>query len=142
MPVTDFQLDFRVDRPPLEAFDVISDVRGWWTGDIEGPTAAVGDVFEYRVSDIHRSTQRITDAVPGELIVWHVDDALLSFTADPREWVGTDIRFKLTPDAAGGTALRFVHRGLVPEVECYDACSGAWSHYVGESLRKRLEHEK
>lgn len=30
--------------------------------------------------------------------------------------------------------LRFTHDGLVPEYECYDACSRGWTFYIGESL--------
>jgi hypothetical protein len=27
---------------------------------------------------------------------------------------------------------------LVPELDCFDACSKGWSYYVGESLRRRI----
>lgn len=32
------------------------------------------------------------------------------------------------------TQIVFTHKGLVPEYECFDVCSNAWSHYIGESL--------
>jgi hypothetical protein len=33
------------------------------------------------------------------------------------------------------TELRFTHRGLVPAIECYGGCSGAWGYFINESLR-------
>ncbi|MEO6116190.1 MAG: SRPBCC domain-containing protein [Pseudolysinimonas sp.] len=125
---------FTTDRTPLEAFDAINDVRSWWTGDIEGDSRRLGDAFTYRHQDIHRSTQRVIESVPGERVVWRVENSFLNFTADPAEWDGTQIVFEITP-AGDGAQVRFTHEGLRPSVECFDACSSAWSHYVGESLR-------
>jgi uncharacterized protein YndB with AHSA1/START domain len=127
-------IDFTVDRPTHEAFAAITDVRGWWAGEIDGPTDVLGAEFTYRYQDIHRSTQRITELVPGKRVVWSVVDSRLSFVEDPAEWTGTEITFDLEP-VDGGTRVRFTHVGLTPEGECYDQCSGAWDHYIAAGLR-------
>jgi hypothetical protein len=132
----DFGLRFVAPGTPAEVAAVIADVRAWWDGDIDGPTASAGDVFTYRHEPEHRSTQRITEASP-ERVVWHVDDAHLSFVADPGEWIGSDIVFDLAP-TDGGTAVVFTHRGLTPAAECFEACSSAWAFYIGGSLRRLL----
>jgi hypothetical protein len=36
------------------------------------------------------------------------------------------------------TSLWFTHVGLVPDVECFGACSTAWLHYVNGSLRSLI----
>ena len=136
--MNDFTTTFTVDASPEQVFDAINDVRAWWTGDIEGATSALGDVFTYTHAPQHRSVQRITESVPGERVVWHVDDAELTFVDDRDEWIGTDITFDIAP-ASGGTELRFSHIGLTPGVECYDACSNAWGSYINGSLRKLIE---
>jgi hypothetical protein len=129
-----FTTTFTVDQSPDEVFAAINNVRGWWTGDIDGDAGRVGDEFTYRYEDIHRSTQKVTELVPGKRVVWHVTDAYLSFVKDKDEWIGTDIVFDIT--ARGDhTEVRFTHVGLVPEVECYDQCTPAWGMYVGGSLR-------
>jgi len=126
-----------VDQTPAEVFAAINDVRGWWTGEIDGATAALGDEFTYRHGDVHVSTQRIIESTPGERVVWLVVEAHLAFTADPGEWTGTEITFDIAR-AGGQTVLRFTHVGLVPQVECFDACSNAWGAYVSGGLRNRI----
>ena len=87
---------FTVDRTPEEVFDAINDVRGWWIDEVEGTTASVGDEFTYRVTDVHLSTIRVTELVPGETVVWTVLDNYMSFVEDQTEWIDTEIRFELS----------------------------------------------
>jgi hypothetical protein len=131
-------ISFTTDRSPDEAFAAVNDVRSWWTGEITGPTDELGAEFTYRYQDIHRSTQRISELVPGRRIAWHVTDGYLSFVPDKSEWTGTDMTFDLIPAAGGGTEVRFTHAGLVPQQPCYDQCAPAWNFYVGTSLRERI----
>ena len=134
-----------VDRTPQQAFDAINDVRGWWSGEIEGRTDALGAEFTYSYKTVHRTTQKITEFVHGKKIVWHVTASQLNFVRDKSEWDGTDIVFEIASkrDEAGEkTEIRFTHVGLVPTIECYDGCSGAWGFYVNESLRRFIESGK
>jgi hypothetical protein len=130
-------ISFTTDRTPEEAFAAINDVRSWWSGEIDGPTGELGAEFTYRYQDIHRSTQQITELVPGRRIAWHVTDGYLDFVEDKAEWTGTDITFDIAP-AAGGAEVRFTHVGLVPAQPCFDQCSPAWNFYIGTSLRNRI----
>ena len=135
---TDYTATFTVDQSPEQAYAVISDVRRWWTGDITGDSARVGDEFTYTYQDIHRSTQRVTELVPGRRVVWHVTDGYLNFTGDPGEWTGTDLAFDIAGED-GKTRVRFTHVGLQPASECYETCSNAWGFYVNSSLRSAIE---
>ena len=129
-----FTTTFAVDRTPAEAFAAINDVRGWWSGELEGNTDKLGDEFTYRYADVHRSTQKITELIPGERVVWHVLDGYLDFVQDKAEWTGTDIIFDIY-ERADKTEVRFTHVGLVPAGECFDSCSNAWGFYINRSLR-------
>ncbi|MGD0674430.1 MAG: SRPBCC domain-containing protein [Polyangiaceae bacterium] len=134
MKTKNFTTTILVDQTPQEAFDAINDVRGWWSGQIEGRTDALGAEFTYSYEKIHRTTQRVTELVPGKKIVWHVTDSHIEFVRDKSEWDGTDIVFEIATKGER-TEIRFTHVGLVPTIECYDGCSGAWGFYVNESLR-------
>jgi hypothetical protein len=129
-----YTIAFTVDQTPEQVFAAINDVRAWWTGTLEGNTDKLGDEFTYRYEDAHRSTQRITEFVPGKRVVWHVVDAHLSFVEDKAEWTGTDIVFDIARNG-DKTEVRFTHVGLVPDVECFTDCSNAWGYYVNGSLR-------
>jgi hypothetical protein len=130
-------ISLTVDQTPEEVFATINNVRLWWSGEIDGSTDQLGAEFTYRYKDVHRSTQRITEFLPGKKIVWHVVDAQLNFVKDKTEWNGTEIVFEITRKD-GKTELRFTHVGLVPAFECYGGCSGAWGFYVNDSLRSLI----
>jgi uncharacterized protein YndB with AHSA1/START domain len=128
---------FTVDRSPAEVFAAVTNVRGWWSGEIDGRTDEVGTEFTYRYQDLHRSTQKITELVPGKKVAWHVLDADINFVKDKKEWNGTDIVFQIAKKG-DKTELRFTHFGLAPSIECYGKCSGAWGYYINESLRSLI----
>lgn len=137
METKGFSTSFTVEESPHEVFDAINDVRGWWSGEIDGRTDELGAEFTYRYQGLHRSTQRITELVPGKRVVWHVSDASLEFVQDKTEWNGTDIVFEIARKG-DRTEVRFTHVGLVPRFECYGDCSGAWGFYVEDSLRRLI----
>ena len=133
MKTQDLTFSLTVDRSPDEVFAAINDVRGWWSGEITGDTDRLGGVFTYRYKDIHRTTQKITEWVPGKRVVWHVTESYLSFVKHKEEWTGTDVVFEISRKG-GKTELKFTHVGLTPEVECYGGCSEGWGYYVKEVL--------
>ena len=123
---------------PEAVYAAVTDVRGWWSGDIVGDTGRPGDEFDYAYQDVHDCRIRVTEAVPGERVVWEVLENRFSFTEDPAEWVGTRMVFAIEPQPAG-TTLTFTHVGLVEEHECYGACVQGWDFYIAESLRRLIE---
>jgi len=75
MKANDYMVSFAVDQGPEEVFAAINNVRGWWSQLIEGRTAQLGAEFKFHYRDLHHSTQRITELVPGRRVVWHVTEA-------------------------------------------------------------------
>jgi hypothetical protein len=132
-----FTTAFTVTQSPEQVFAAINDVRAWWSGEIEGRTDELGAVFEYRYKNFHRSTQKITELVPGRKVVWHIVESRLDFAKDKTEWNGTEVVFDIARKG-DHTEVRFTHNGLVPEFECYGDCSGAWGFYINESLRSLI----
>ena len=132
-----YTTSYVVEQSPDEVYAAVLDVRAWWTGEVEGRTDEVGAEFTYRHPPQHYSRQRVTELEPGRRVVWLVTDSRLSFVSEPAEWTGSEVVFDIAA-AGGGTELRFTHVGLVPDVECFGACSTAWLHYVNGSLHSLI----
>jgi Activator of Hsp90 ATPase homolog 1-like protein len=132
-----YTTSFTVSQSPEEVFAAINNVRGWWSGEIEGHTDKPGAQFLYTVKGMHRSKQKITEFVPGKKVTWHVTDAHLNFVEDKTEWKGTDIIFEIGK-TGGKTKLSFTHIGLAPACDCFDDCSNGWNMLVNGNLRKLI----
>jgi uncharacterized protein YndB with AHSA1/START domain len=137
MDSKNFTLTLSFEKSPEEVYAAVVDVRGWWAEGLQGPSAAAGDEFRYRHGPIHYSVHRVTEAVPNQLVVWRTLDAELSRMKDKKEWVGTEQRFEIERKG-DRTELRFTHVGLVPELDCFEACSRGWSYFVGDSLKQLI----
>jgi hypothetical protein len=129
----DFTTTISVDQSPEEVFDAVTDVRGWWSAEIEGSTSKLNDEFIYHYKDVHRCKMKLVEVVPGKKVVWLVMENYFSFTKDKREWIGTKVVFEISQQDKK-TCLRFTHQGLVPEYECYSACVNGWTQYIQHSL--------
>lgn len=133
MKASNFTTSILVDQSAKEVFTAITNVRGWWSEEIEGNTTQLNAEWNYHYQDVHRCKLKITELVPNKKIVWYVLDNFFSFTKDKSEWKDTQIIFEISTEN-NKTKLQFTHAGLVPEYECFDICQNAWNTYVQKSL--------
>jgi hypothetical protein len=136
----DFTTTLLVDLTPKEAFNVINNVRGWWTEILDGNSQKLDDEFTVRFGDVHMSKQKLIEVIPDKKVLWLVTDSKLNFVDNTQEWTNTKISFEIA-EQGGQTQIKFTHFGLVTEVECYNGCSTGWTYYIG-SLYKLLTEGK
>ncbi|NUS43189.1 MAG: SRPBCC domain-containing protein [Mycobacteriaceae bacterium] len=135
-----------VNRTPAEVTAAIGDVRGWWSANIIGDTAAAGDEFIFTDdSDYAGETAKekkgirfarfqLIEVSPGSRVVWHVVDSELTFVDDHDEWTDTTVVFDISA-TEDGAVLHFTHVGLsAGESECFEECSRGWTFYITKSL--------
>jgi len=137
-----FTVSLLVDRSPKEVFRTITNVREWWSGlyseVIEGATEKLNDEFTFQAGDgVHYSKQKLVEIVPNKKLVWLVTESELNFLTKKDEWNGTKIIFQISKKGEK-TQVVFTHEGLTPEIECFDACSGAWNLYLQNRFSKLL----
>lgn len=141
MTTKDFTSSILVDQTPEQAFNAITNVRGWWSEEIEGGTAKLNDEFDYHYEDVHRCKIKLIEVVPNQKVVWLVLQNYFKFTQDTTEWTGTKIIFEIT-EKDGKTQVRMTHQGLVPQYECYEICRDSWTNYIQNSLRNLISTGK
>jgi hypothetical protein len=138
MKAIDFQLKLLTDRTPQEVFQAIIKVRNWWTGyhneEFTGGTEKLHEEFSFSAAGgIHYSKQKLVELIPDEKIVWLVTDSVLGFVEKTDEWIGTKMIFEISR-TGDKTQLVFTHKGLTPEIECYDSCAPSWTNYLQNKL--------
>src|SRR4051812_13244872 len=111
-----FTTDILVDRSEQEVFNVIKNVRGWWSGlygeKFEGKSDKVNDEFDYWAGEgLHYSRQKLVELIQDKKIVWLVTDSKLDFIKNKQEWNNTKICFEISRQD-NKTLVRFTHLGL------------------------------
>jgi hypothetical protein len=76
---------------------------------------------------------KLIEVVPNRKVVWLVLDNYFSFAKDQSEWKDTKVIFEIS-EKGNKTQMRFTHAGLIPQHECFEICSNAWTKYIQESL--------
>lgn len=137
-----FTFSFESTKNANTIFEILSDVRQWWVGlyeeEITGSSAQLNDEFTFIAGgNVHYSKQRLVELIPNKKLVWKVIESNLSFLNDKEEWTGTAFGFEIS-EQLHGVRVTFTHTGLVPQIECYENCSNAWSAYL-RKIAQQLE---
>jgi hypothetical protein len=140
MKKQDYNASITVNATAQEVFNAINNVRGWWSKSFEGHVEKLNDIFTVRFGDVY-ITSEIVEFIPGKKTVWHVMDCNKPWLKNTKEWNDTKMSWEIS-EKNKKTEIRFNHLGLVPEIECFDACSNAWSQYIQGSLFKLLTEGK
>jgi hypothetical protein len=133
MTTADFTTTILVDQTAAQVFNAVTNVRGWWSEEIEGSTTQLNDEFNYHFEDVHRCKMRLTEVIPNKRVVWLVLENYFKFTKDSNEWTGNTIVFDIT-EKENKIQLTVTQFGLVPQYECFEICSKAWTNYIQNSL--------
>ena len=134
MTTSSFTVSIKTSVTPKEVFNLLLDIEQWWSGiygeEIKGESKKMGDEFTFKAGGgAHYSKQKLVELIPNKKIVWLITDSTLSFLSNTGEWINTKIGFTISTEE-NSTVVTFIHEGLVPQIECYNACSGGWTRYL------------
>jgi len=136
-----FQLSFTTTKNAHQVYNQLLDVKNWWSGlyneTISGESSKLNDEFTFSAGGgAHFSKQKLIELIPDKKIKWEVKESNLSFLTQTNEWTNTKICFDIE-QLKTKTKVTFTHEGLVPQIECYGGCSGAWTKYL-ENLKNEM----
>lgn len=137
MKQENFTTTILTDQSQKKTFDAITNVRGWWSQQIEGNSSRLNDEFIYHYKEVHACKMKLVEVIPDKKVVWLVLNNQFSFTKDKSEWIGDRIIFDISEEN-GKTQMVFTHEGLTPHYECYDVCLDAWTSYIQGSLKNLI----
>lgn len=139
----DFTQQFELDCAPLRAYQGLTEeIPQWWSELFEGRATSLGDRFTVRFGESIFKTMEVAGLKTGQRVAWKVVDSIIDIPELDRktEWIGTSILWDIR--ALGNkTGLTLTHKGLNPEVECYDICRVGWGNFT-HSLIDHLLWEK
>lgn len=137
-----FTYNFESSKSPKTVYETLLDINAWWSGlygeEIKGTSNKLNGEFTFQAGGgAHYSKQKLIELVPNKKIVWLVTESNLSFLKKQEEWTNTKLCFDISR-RGNKTIVAFTHQDLVPKIECYESCSGAWTRYL-ENLAKQLK---
>ncbi|GAA2799207.1 hypothetical protein [Nonomuraea dietziae] len=120
-----------MDRTPQEAFQAITDVRGWWSQEVEGVTDQVGGEFDYHYRTSTAAGSASPNSCGPEKVAWRVLENYFDFIDDQAEW--KDTRGRLRDLEKEGRRRDPLHprRTGSRSTSVYDVCTNAWGGYIG-----------
>jgi len=140
----DLEINLELRAPSMRVYEAVATqegVRRWWTELCEMDGRVGGRAsFRFPRNGFYALVE-ITALEPGVRVEWRCIDSQHPAEhgfADLKDWIGTTIRFAVSPIDNERSRLRFAHVGLGP-LECAGVCTSAWSFFLGTSLRGLVE---
>jgi hypothetical protein len=131
----DYSATITTTAPPEAAARKIGDeLERWWSTRVTRSDSA----FTLRFNNSHASFA-LDPGATADAFSWTCTDAhmIIEDVADAGEWRGTQLVWQVTPTETG-SAVTMTHKGLTPDIACFDVCRRGWQHYFETSLRDHL----
>jgi uncharacterized protein YndB with AHSA1/START domain len=141
--MSDINQKYTVNASPEKLYEALTQKKhlaAWWVSDCL-VDAYEGGYAKFSFAQMcTEKTMRVERLIPGRLVEWTVVDA--SSNGERNEWVGTRIRFQITPGRNGASELAFFHGAFPGETEMYRRVTQGWGHFLGTSLKSYVEEGK
>lgn len=132
-----------VRATPGKAYEaLVREMSHWWSTEIEGSLDRTGQKVTVSFPPNNGAwTFEATKLVDGKLIELRCVDAYHVVAGQPaeieKEWLDTTLRWVIVPHN-DGARIMFEHKGLTPELFCFDICHEGWDFFFGRSLSAYL----
>ncbi len=144
MKTQSYSRQISVSADPSAAYRALTkDIDKWW-GSTSDVISSVGDTVTIYFPPTSW-TMRANRLIPGRLIELECIEANHIYEGAPEtireEWVGTTLVWEIVK-VGKQTRIDFVHKGLVPLLDCYEICEAGWDHYFVNELQQYLNKKE
>ncbi|WP_282081220.1 SRPBCC family protein [Aquimarina algiphila] len=139
----DFKKTIRVKASKEKAFEAITtEVNKWW-GNVDNKVAnEIGHEFSVFFEEDTEWRFVISELEEFRHVTWRCIYANHSFSGlknIKKEWLNSEISFVFKGLSDEMVEVSFTHKGLTPNLNCYEICDAGWTHFVASSLKQYLE---
>jgi uncharacterized protein YndB with AHSA1/START domain len=136
-----YQRTINVSATPKQAYQALtSGFKDWWTTP-DNHFTKPGDSATFRFSEKNGYWTFKATRLEPEYIELVCTEALHLQENMPKaiekEWLNTTLHWHIIPTDSG-CQIHFEHRGLTPQLHCYDICKGGWDMFFVDSLQAYL----
>jgi hypothetical protein len=98
-------------------------LAGWWSDSVEGDAGRVGGTIQVRFPTTPVTFELVVSELSDDVVEWRVPES-------PPWWKGTTIRFEVSEDAEGKSAVRFTHGGFDSDDPIIEVITPAWIRFL------------
>ena len=140
------KFNITIKSSPKKIYEAIlnqKDLQSWWTTNCRADPVIDGlNKFDFKPNEKDGGfcITRNIELVPSKLIKWKCEIGLMG--AQTEEWNNTIIEFNIEEKNSNENQLKFHHKGLTKDCNCYNGCKEGWEYYIKTSLKNYLETGK
>lgn len=124
--MADIAMQIDIAAEPAAVYPALTNtqgIAGWWTTKNE-TAAQVGQTNRYWFPGVPMSyDMRVTEAEPDRALAWEC-------IGGPSPWIGTAVRWTLTPGPDGGTLVLLDHTGFAEVDAMYRRVTLGWAQMI------------
>ncbi len=138
-----FKKTIRVKSSPQKAFTAVTEGINYWWGNVDNLIAnKVDDEFSIFFEENTVWRFKVIKLNVYKEVHWkciHANHAFSGLKGIKEEWLHSEILWSFKEVTTDVVEVSFEHKGLTPNLNCYEICSLGWTHFIGNSLKQYLE---
>lgn len=137
-----YQKSILVDAKANEAYRALTTGYSYWWTPCDGEFSNLGDRITFRFPpQVSYWTFEAKNLVADDYVELECVEAHHIILEKPRasktEWLGSTLHFKIVT-VGKQVKIQLTHKGLSPQLDCFEVCEAGWDHFFLNSLKKFL----
>ncbi|MDW3195256.1 MAG: hypothetical protein R8G66_22970 [Cytophagales bacterium] len=141
-----FKQTIIVSSTKEKAFEAVTlGIRNWWGNVNNSVITTVDDEFSVFFEEETAWGFKVTTLNKFDEVRWkciYANHSVSDLKGIKEEWLNSEIVFNFKKLNTDTIEIFFEHKGLTPELNCYEICDAGWTYFISTSLKQYLETGK